>query len=307
MSLKNWLKFIVLALAWGSSFLWIKIAGQEIGPFTLVFLRASFALLGLTAALLVIRPEMPRGKRWWAFVYLGFFNVALPFVAISWAERTISSGMASILNATVPLFTILMAAVFLPEDGLTAPKVLGLLVGFAGVFVLVSDQLGYGSNNLLAIGAMLLAAASYGSSNVFARRQTLGLRPAAQAFGQSLLSWTIMLPVSTLAEQSILHLPRLPLTWLALAWLGLVGTAMATLLYYSLLNSVGPTRASLVTYCFPLVGMILGLIFLSEPLKWQLFLGAALIISGVWMVNNPPAFLLRWVHRLLPGRVQNDG
>lgn len=307
MSLKNWLKFTVLALAWGSSFLWIKIAGREIGPFTLVFLRASFALLGLGIILLFLRPQLPERSKWKLFAYLGFFNVAVPFVLISWAERTISSGMASILNATVPLFTILVAAVFLPEDGLSAPKVLGLLVGFAGVFVLVSDQLGLGTNNLLAIGAMLLAAAAYGSSNVFARRNLRGMPPAAQAFGQGLAAWSYMLPISTLAEQSILHLPRLPLTWLALAWLGLIGTAMATLLHYSLMNSVGPTRTSLVTYCFPLVGMILGLIFLGEPLKWQLFLGAALIISGVWMVNNPPAFLLRWVHRLLPGRVQNDG
>ena len=300
MSLKNWIKFIILALAWGSSFLWIKIAGQEIGPFTLVFLRASFALLGLTAILLFMRPELPRGRRWWVFAYLGFFNVAVPFVLISWAERTISSGMASILNATVPLFTILVAAVFLPEDGMTAPKVLGLLVGFAGVFVLVSDQLQLGTNNLLAIGAMLLAAAAYGSSNVFARRNLRGMRPAAQAFGQTLLAWSIMLPASTVAEQSIFHLPHLPLTWLAVGWLGLIGTAMATMLHYSLMNSVGPTRTSLVTYCFPLVGMILGLIFLSEPLKWQLFLGAALIISGVWMVNNPPQFMLRWIHKLVP-------
>ncbi len=303
MSLKNWLKFIVLAMAWGSSFLWIKIAGQEIGPFSLVLLRASFALAGLTVALFVIRPEMPRGRGWLAFAFLGLFNVAVPFVLISWAELTISSGLASILNATVPLFTILLAAVFLPEDGLTAPKVLGLLVGFAGVIVLVYDQLGLGSVNLVSIGAMLLAAAFYGGSAVYARKATVGLRPAAQAFGQSLFSWLIMLPAASLAEGTLLHLPRLPITWLALAWLGLIGTAMATLIFFSLLNAIGPSRTTLVTYTFPLIGMLLGIIFLSEPLKWQLFLGAALIISGVWMVNNPPQFLLRWIHKLMPEKV----
>lgn len=303
MSLKNWLKFLVLALAWGSSFLWIKIAGQEIGPFSLVFLRASFALAGLLVAFFIIRPELPRARGWLALAFLGLFNVALPFVLISWAERTITSGLASILNATVPLFTILLAAVFLPEDGLTLPKVLGLVVGFAGVIVLVSDQLGLGSNNLVSIGAMLLAAAFYGASAVFARKTTTGMRPAAQAFGQSLFSWMIMLPASALTEQTLLHLPRLPITWLALAWLGLVGTAMATLIFFSLLNSIGPTRSTLVTYTFPLIGMLLGIIFLNEPLKWQLFLGAALIISGVWMVNNPPRFLLRWIHKLLPENI----
>lgn len=301
MSLKNWIKFIILAGAWGSSFLWIKIAGQEIGPFSLVLLRASFALAGLTVALFIIRPELPRSLRGWlAFAFLGVFNVAVPFVLISWAERTITSGLASILNATVPLFTILLAAVFLPEDGLTAPKLLGLLVGFAGVIVLVYDQVGVDSLNLLSIGAMLLAAAFYGGSAVFARKATLGMRPAAQAFGQSLFSWLVMLPAASLAEGTLLHLPRLPITWLALAWLGLIGTFMATLLFFSLLNTIGPTRSTLVTYTFPLVGMLLGILFLAEPIKWQLFLGAALIISGVWMVNNPPQFLLRWIRRLIP-------
>jgi drug/metabolite transporter (DMT)-like permease len=301
LSLKNWIKFIILAGAWGSSFLWIKIAGQEIGPFSLVLLRASFALAGLTVALFIIRPELPRSLRGWlAFAFLGVFNVAVPFVLISWAERTITSGLASILNATVPLFTILLAAAFLPEDGLTAPKLLGLLVGFAGVIVLVYDQVGVDSLNLLSIGAMLLAAAFYGGSAVFARKATLGMRPAAQAFGQSLFSWLVMLPAASLAEGTLLHLPRLPITWLALAWLGLIGTFMATLLFFSLLNTIGPTRSTLVTYTFPLVGMLLGILFLAEPVKWQLFLGAALIISGVWMVNNPPQFLLRWIHRLIP-------
>jgi drug/metabolite transporter (DMT)-like permease len=304
LSLKNWIKFIILACAWGSSFLWIKIAGQEIGPFSLVFLRASFALTGLTISLIFLRPQMPRGRGWLAFALLGLFNVATPFVLISWAERTISSGLAAILNATVPLFTILLAAIFLPEDGLTAPKVLGLLVGFAGVIVLVSDELGTGSLNLISIGAMLLAAAFYGGSAVYARKATVGLKPAAQAFGQSLFSWIIMLPAASLTEGTLLHLPKLPITWLALAWLGLIGTFMATLLFFSLLNSVGPTRSTLVTYTFPLIGMLLGILFLSEPVKWQLFLGAALIISGVWMVNNPPQFLLRWIHRWMPEKTQ---
>jgi drug/metabolite transporter (DMT)-like permease len=304
LSLKNWLKFIALAAAWGSSFLWIKIAGQEIGPFSLVFLRTCFALAGLTIALLILRPELPRLRGWLAFAFLGLFNVAVPFVLISWAERTISSGLASILNATVPLFTILLAALFLPEDGLTAPKLLGLLVGFAGVIVLVYDQVGGASLNMISIGAMLLAAAFYGGSAVFARKATVGLRPAAQAFGQSLFSWLIMLPTATLTENTLRHLPRLPITWLALAWLGLIGTCLATLIFFSLLNSIGPTRSTLVTYTFPLIGMLLGIIFLAEPVKWQLFLGAALIISGVWMVNNPPQFLLRGMHKILPEKTR---
>ena len=140
MSAKNWLKFILLGTIWGSSFLWIKIALQEVGPITLVVFRAGFATLGLLVVALVTRPKI-RKEDIWILAVLAFFNVTVPFVLISWSETHISSGMASILNSTVPLFTILIAPVVLAEERLTGRRIVGLLVGFAGVIVLMSNQL----------------------------------------------------------------------------------------------------------------------------------------------------------------------
>ena len=287
MSLKDWIKFIVLGLAWGSSFLWIKIAVGEVGPFTLVTYRLAFALLSLAAVLAWKRPAMPDLRRFLpVFAFLGVFNLALPFILISAAEQFIPSGLAAVLNSTTPLFTILIAPLFLAEEKLTWARGLGLLTGFAGVVVLMSDQLegGFGSHQwgmLLMLGGTL----AYAVGAVYARRRTQGLTVEVQAAGQAVFAGLILAVAAPLVEPPF-HLPQLGLTWLALAWLGVIGTCVGTLLFYSLLHSVGPTRTTLVTYLFPLVGVVLGVLFLQEPLGWRLFVGGGLIVSGVAAVNS---------------------
>jgi len=285
LSTKEWLKFILLGLIWGSSFLWIKLGVQELGPFTLVTLRVFFASLGLLVIAYWRRARIPWRQFLPAFFILGLTNMALPFVLISWSEQYITSGMASILNSTVPLFTLVMAAVFLADDPLTLPKGLGLLVGFLGVVVLMSNQV-QGDLTRPKIGqlTMLLAAISYAVAAVYARHKVRGLTPEVQSLGQSLMATLVMMPLAFGVEAPF-RLPHLPLTWVAVIWLGLMGSCIATLLYYSLLQSVGPTRTTLVTYIFPLVGVILGAIFLHERPDWHLLVGGALIISGVAVVN----------------------
>jgi drug/metabolite transporter (DMT)-like permease len=162
---KEWIKFIALGLIWGSSFLWIKIAVEEIGPFTLVSFRVLFALLGILAVVAYRRTTLP-GKNWWpAFIILGLFNIAVPFVLISWAEQRIPSGIASIVNSTIPLFTILIAPLFLKDERITADRLVGLAAGFLGVIVLMSNQIesGIGSYQF-GLLAMLLAAILYAGS-----------------------------------------------------------------------------------------------------------------------------------------------
>jgi drug/metabolite transporter (DMT)-like permease len=308
LSTKEWLKFIFLSLFWGASFLWIKIAIAEIGPVTLVAFRVLLAAVGTLAVIFIRRPSWPGRSYLPIFLVLGLINTVIPFTLISFSEQFISSGMAAILNSTVPLFTIVLAPLFLHDDPFTLPKATGLAVGFIGVIILVSNQFNGGINDqLLGIGAMLLAALSYAASGVYARRKTRGLRPEVQGAGQMVMALLIIMPVAFTVEAPF-TIPRLPLTWLALSWLGLLGTAAGTLLYYSLLNAIGPTRTVLVTFMFPLVGVVLGIIFLGETLSWQQVVGGSLIISGIGIVNQmksitlPRPGLLR--DKIIPGNKQ---
>lgn len=288
MKMKDWLAFLALGLAWGSSFLWIKIAIQEIGPFTLVALRLLFGVVGLLAVVAYSRPRWPGARRlWWVLVVLGLTNTAVPFVLISWGELYIDSAVAAVLNSTVPLFTMLIAHVFLSDDRITLPRIVGLLVGFGGVVVLLSRDLDFQSGlsgGVLGQGAVLLAALFYAGSGVFARRNTQGLSPIVQALVPLVVADSAIWLAVPLAEPPF-TLPQLPLTWIAILWLGLVGSCFAYLLYYYLLHSVGPTRTTLVTYVFPLVGVALGVIFLNELLDWHLFVGGTMVVGSIAVVN----------------------
>jgi len=284
---KDWLAFIALGTIWGSSFLWIKIAVQEIGPFTLVALRLLFGVLGLLVVFLFARPELPRTWRMLLILTLiGFTNNALPYVLISWGELYIDSAVAAILNSTTPLFAMIFAHLYLRDDRMTTSRLIGLLVGFVGIVILVSR--GLGSNvrfNLAGQLAVLIASVSYAGTAVFARKTTQGISPVALALvpliGADIFMWMI-----TPIVESPLSLPSLPITWLAVIWLGLLGTCIAFLLYYYLLHSVGPTRTALVTYVFPLVSVVLGVIFLNELLDWQLVVGGALVVGSIVFVNT---------------------
>jgi len=285
LSAKDWFKFLFLGLVWGSSFLWIKLALAEVSPFVLVMFRTGFAFLGLVVVSFLLKTRISR-QDLWKYLVLGLFNVAIPFVLISWAETHISSGMAAILNSTVPLFTIMLAPLFLVEEKFTLRTLAGLVLGFGGVVVLASNELG-GSDSLGGLGiiGMLTAAVFYAGSGIFARIMTRGMRPDAQAVGQMGAAFAFILP-TTLIVDSPLHLPALPLTLTALIWLGIMGSCLSTLVWFSLLNSVGPTRTSMTTYMFPLVGVLLGWIFLKEIPDWRLVVGGLLVIVAVVIVNT---------------------
>lgn len=290
MKFKHWLAFILLGAIWSSSFLWIKIGIQEISPTLLVALRVLFgALTGLLAILLTRTPLPSQKGTWFALALLGVTNVALPFFLITWGEKTIDSAVAAILNATVPLFTLVIAHLFLHDERLSLPRLLALLFGFAGVVILMIKDFDPSSrNSIIGQGAVLLAAISYAFSAVYARLKTdrvpglvRGIMPVVSA---SLVMW-----VATFAATPRVKLPVLPLTWLAVIWLGVLGTGIAFILWYYLLQQIGPTRTTLVTYLLPLGGVILGVVFLKEPVSWNLLLGGVLIVLSVWQVNRNSA------------------
>jgi len=287
MKLKEWGAFVILGLIWGSSFLWIKIAVAEIGPFTLVAFRVLFGLLGLLVVMRWQRQSFPRDRRTiLAFVFMGIVNTAIPFILISWGETKIQSSLASILNATTPLFTIVIAHFWLHDEKITLPRLAGLIVGFFGVILLVSRDIGPQGLQGDVIGqlAVLLAAISYAIALTFSRKYLRGTKPVVQSTMILVVASGVMWVTAPMVERPF-TLPQLPVTWLALAWLGLLGLCIAYLLFFYLNNVWGPTRASLVTYVFPVVGLILGIIFLHEEVDWRLLVGSGLIVASIVIVN----------------------
>ena len=287
MKTRDWVAFIALALAWGSSFLWIKIALEEMGPFLLVAFRLLFGVLGLVVALIITRPKWPLDRHTWqVLIVLGFINTAIPFVLISWAEVYIDSAVASILNGSVPLFTTIIAHFFVSDDRMNSAKLIALFTGFAGVVILLMRDLqGELELNLLGHGAMLLAVLFYAIGAVYARRGTSEVSPVIRAL-IPVASADAMIWLVTPLVESPLALPQLPITWFALVWLGVIGSCVAYLLFYYLIHAIGPTRATMVTYTFPLIGVVLGVVFLGELLDINLVLGGGLVLASIVIVNR---------------------
>jgi drug/metabolite transporter (DMT)-like permease len=293
MRFKDWIAFLLLGFIWGSSFLWIKLALREISPLALVSFRLLFGIIGLGILLLISKPKLPTNFRIYIILFLiGIIGNALPYVLITWGEQYIDSSVAAILNSTTPLFTMVIAHLFLSDDKMNLKRVVSLVIGFIGVIILVLRDLDFNDLSssmvlftILGEVAVLLASLCYSTSSVFARGTTKGLSPSVVGFfpllGADLIMWTIT-PIFN--HQPIF--PNLPLTWIALLWLGFIGIGVASILYYFLIHSVGPTRTTMVTYIFPVVGLLLGIIFLKEKLDLHLLLGSILIISSIIIVNQ---------------------
>lgn len=265
--------------------MWIKVALREINPTQVVFYRVLFASLGLGVYFLIFRHKL-NFRWWWVYAFIGFFNAALPFVLISWAETHISSGLAAILNSTVPLFTILIASIFYKKDKFTLQHGIALLIGLAGVVFLSYNKLGNGTDlQLLGIIAMLVAACGYAASTVFARRAENLVTPEQHSLGQMLAAVIFVTPAMLLTRPEV-TLPHIPATWLALLWLGLIVSFIAALVWFQMIYEIGPSRASMMIYMFPLVGVLLGVIFLGEKANWQVILGGILILVSIYVVNS---------------------
>ncbi len=225
MRLREWGAFWLLGSIWGSSFLWIKIAVGEIGPATLAAIRLFVGLIGLLLVMRLQRRAFPRtGAYLPAYLFMGAFNTAIPFILIPWGETRIDSGLAAILNATVPLFTIVIAHFWLSDERFTRTRLAGLLIGFAGVVLLMSRDLGAGAitRGIWGQVAVLAASLSYAVAATFSRRHLRGHPPLLQAtmvvLFADLFAW-----VTVFAGERPVQLPAQTITWFALVWLGLLG------------------------------------------------------------------------------------
>ena len=288
MKAKHWFVFLLLGSIWGSSFMWIKIAVREVGPITLVAFRALFGLIFGIVVIAIQRVALPRTfKAWLPLLVVGLTNIAIPFFLISWGEQVIDSAVASILDATVPLFTILIAHLVLRDDKITVPKLLGLIVGFIGIVILMSKDIGASVGSVLGQAAVIVASVFYAISAIYVRMTTEEVPGIVRSAGP-LISATVTMWLGAFVFESPLQLPQLEITWVALLFMGVLGSGLAFVLAYYLIHEIGPTRATMVTYLFPLVGVILGVTFLHEQLTWQVVTGAALIVASLAIANREP-------------------
>ena len=268
--------------------MWIKIAMREVGPITLVAFRALFGLLFCIVVILVQRVALPRTfKAWLPLIIVGLTNIAVPFFLISWGELSIDSAVASILDATVPLFTILIAHYLLQDDKITLPKTLGLIVGFAGIVVLLSKDIGSSPSSLLGQAAVIVASIFYAVTAIYIRKTTEDTPGIVRSAGP-LLSASVTMWLGALLFESPVTIPHLGMTWIALLFMGILGSGLAFVLAFYLIHEIGPTRTTMVTYLFPLGGIILGVIFLHEQLTWQIIAGGVLIVSSLVIANWKP-------------------
>jgi drug/metabolite transporter (DMT)-like permease len=283
----SWLILITLGAIWGASYLFIKVGGAEIPPFTFVEGRTLIAALALLVAMRWRGETLPRTRReWLPLVAMGIFNGVIPYTAITWGELYISSGLAAILTATMPLFTILLAHWFTRDEKLTALKIAGILVGFVGVVVLFLDELTRGLRiEFWGQLAVVIAAASYAVATIIARKFLNGVSHLVASTGQLASAALWMLPLSLAFDRPLALRPSLAAIG-SLAILALLGTAFAYLLYYWLIEHTGATRTSLVTYLIPITGVLWGALLLNEPLRLDALIGLALIIAGVGLVNR---------------------
>jgi drug/metabolite transporter (DMT)-like permease len=286
MSFRNFLILLILGLIWGASFLFIKVAVATIPPLSVAFGRTALAAVLLYLVLRSRGLTMPGwGPVWGTFLLMGFFNGAVPYTLITWAEIHIDSGLAAILNALMPLFTVLLAHVFTGDERLTWTKVVGIVLGFLGVLTLIGPAVLKGlGKDVVAQLAVMAAALCYAIAIIYGRRLK-EVTPLVSATGQLFCAAFLTLPMSLLFDAPWALAPSF-ISLGALTCLSLLGTALAYLLYYYLLPRIGSTNLSLVTYLIPITGVFWGALLLGERLHWSAFLALGLILAGISGVNN---------------------
>jgi len=279
-------QLLAVAALWGSSFVVTKIGLTGIGPMAFTWIRTALSSLTLAAILLLRRGAFPRDRRtWFRLAFMGLISTALPFALITWGMQYIDGGLGSVLNATQPLFTFIVAAV-LGDERLRWLRAVGLLLGFAGTLVLTLPSWGGGLRlNLLGELAIIAASVCYSLGAVYAGRVLSDESPLSISFGQVATSVIWLLPL-LLIEGLPTTVPN-GTTIAAILYTSIAASALALILYYALLSRYGATSASSVTYITPLFGLLTGWILLNETPTWHVILALALIFGGLLLVNRP--------------------
>ena len=273
----------MLGALWGGSFLFIRVAVPALGPFPLVELRVGLAAAALSIYALAASRVPKIRYRWRSFLALGFLNAAVPFSLISAAEIHLTASLAAILNSTTVMFTAIVAAVWM-GDALTARKVAGVILGIVGVTVLVGwDPIALNGVVLLSVGAMLIASLSYALGATYVKQSFSGIPPLGMAIGQQTAAAALLLPLSVASVP--METPSLAVV-LCVLGLALLSTAVAYLIYFQLIENVGPTSTVTVTLLVPVFGLLFGVLLLDEPFSLGTLAGLGIILSSVVLVTG---------------------
>ncbi len=293
----DWLVFFGLGFMWGSSYLFIKLAVGDFGTFTLVALRLTVGALLLWTVVRVARPPLPRDRRTYGhLVVMAIVNITIPFLLITWAERSVESSLAAILTSPVPLFAIVLSAIFLVDEPMRVNGVAGLIVGFIGVVIITSRGLTGEGSSVTGELALLGASFSYACGAVYSRRNVRGLAPMIPAVFQVTFAAIITGVLALALERPWTARPDGEAIF-AILWLGVLGSGLAYLAVFRLFAHWGATRTTLVSYLIPVVGIVLGYLVLQEPVDASLIVGTGLVIAGIGIVNS------RFGRRRVFGRV----
>jgi drug/metabolite transporter (DMT)-like permease len=278
------LLLLTLVALWGSSFMLTKIAVATVTPATLVAVRFVIATVILCALVAFTAQRLPNSKRLWLFFgAIAVVGNCLPFFLISWGQQRIDSGLAGILMAVMPLLTLVLAHFFVAGERLHSGKVGGFLLGFAGIVVLLGPEAWQGLKGggavLIAELAVLCGAMCYAVNTIIARNRPPS-DPLIAGAGVMLIASLVMTPAASLAETPWQLTPS-PASVLAAAALGVLSTALATVVYFKLITSAGPTFLSQINYLIPLWAVLVGIIFLDEQPRWNALVALLLILSGI--------------------------
>lgn len=277
------LAWLALSLIWGSTWLFIKLGLRDLPPLIFVGIRFLLASAILAAVIFIRRLRLPRDLRDWQFIaWTGFLTVTINFALVFWGEQYIASGLAALLNATLPLFGIILAHYYVPNERITPMKIGGALFGIAGVGLIFSNQLSLqGALSFLASAGIVMGAFAAAYANVLIKVRGKHIDPIILSAGQMLFGFPPLLLIGFLLEGNPFKLVWTPLAIFSLLYLALVGSCLAFILYFWLLKKMPVTKTLLLFLVTPLVAVTLGKIINSEDLTWQILVGGACIISGI--------------------------
>jgi drug/metabolite transporter (DMT)-like permease len=287
MSATEWGLLLTLALLWGGTFLFQKVALAALPPFTVLLVRVALAAAALGVALAAAGQRLPRsGRAWLAFAVMATLNNVIPFSLILWGQTRIASGLAAILNACVPLFTAVLAHFLTPDERLTPPRLAGVLMGLGGVVLMIApDTLGGLGNDVLAQLAVLAAGVSYAFAGIFGRRFAR-TPPLVTATGQVTASTILILPLAFAVDRPWTLAAPGARVWLALLGLAIISTALGYVVYFRMLATAGATNLLLVTLLMPAIAVVLGASVLGERLAARHLGGMALIAAGLALIDG---------------------
>ena len=291
MALPQWGSLFALSVLWGGSFFFIGVAVKELPPLTMVTMRLIIAALALYAVVRATGVKMPRGVRTWlAFAWLGLINNVVPFSLFAWGQTHITGGLASIINATTPLFTVIVAHLLTHDERMTVRHILGAAIGLAGVAAMIGTGVGsFFSDSVLAQLACLFASICYAFAGVYGRRFAgMGISPLAAATAQLAASGFIILPVMLLVDQPwALPAPSVSAV-AAIIGQALFSTALAFVVFFHLLATAGATNVALVAFLSPITAIVLGTAFLNERIEAAHLIGMAIISIGLALIDGRP-------------------